>query len=89
MPRGNGSMETVIDADGRTSVAEVFAIGDGARFGGAHAAQAQGVVAAAAIARDLGLPASEPKAERRKLERSRRFQAALWRMFDAGLRDPR
>ena len=28
-------METMTDDDGRTSVAEVFAIGDGARFGGA------------------------------------------------------
>ena len=57
VPRGNGSMETVTDAEGRTSIAEVFAIGDGARFGGAQAAQAQGVIAAGAIARDLGLAA--------------------------------
>ncbi len=42
--RGNGSMETLTNDDGRTSIAEVFAIGDGARFGGAAAAQAQGVV---------------------------------------------
>ena len=56
VPRGNGTMEALTDAEGRTSRAEVFAIGDGARFGGAHAALAQGVVAAAAIARDLGLP---------------------------------
>jgi thioredoxin reductase len=28
--RGNGSMETLTDEDGRTSLAEVFAIGDGA-----------------------------------------------------------
>ena len=49
-PRGNGSMETLTDADGRTSLAEVFAIGDGARCGGAHAAMAEGVLAAAAIA---------------------------------------
>src|SRR4029077_7232631 len=51
--RGNGSMEKLTDDDGRTSVAEVFAIGDGARFGGAAAAQAQGMMTAAAIARDL------------------------------------
>ena len=44
VPRGSGSMETLTDAEGRTSVAEVFAIGDGARFGGAHAALAQGIV---------------------------------------------
>lgn len=86
--RGNGSMETVTDADGRTSLSEVFAIGDGAQFGGAHAAQAQGAVAAAAIARDLGLSMAEPKEQRRKLARARRFQAALWRLFEAEPRDP-
>ena len=42
VPRGSGSMETLTDPDGRTTVGEVFAIGDGARFGGAHAALAQG-----------------------------------------------
>src|SRR6267154_2956058 len=53
--RGNGSMETLTDQDGRTTIAEVFAIGDGARFGGAAIARDQGVIAAAAVARDLGL----------------------------------
>ena len=81
--RGSGSMETLTDGDGRTSLPEVFAIGDGARFGGAHAAQAQGVVAAAAIARDLGLKVAEPAAARRTLGRSARFQQALWRLFEA------
>ncbi len=80
--RGNGSMETLTDGEGRTSIGEVFAIGDGARFGGAHAARAQGIVAAAAIAADLGLKAPEPTAARRTLHRSSRFQAALWRLFD-------
>jgi thioredoxin reductase len=58
--RGSGSMETLTDRHGRTSVCEVFAIGDGARFGGAHAAMAQGTLAAAAIAGDLGLNAAKP-----------------------------
>ena len=39
VPRGSGSMETLTNAEGRTSVGEVFAIGDGARFGGAQAAR--------------------------------------------------
>src|SRR5207237_1071691 len=60
--RGSGSMETLTDGEGRTSLPEVFAIGDGSRFGGALAAQAQGVVAAAAIAGDLGLKIAEPVA---------------------------
>ena len=88
VPRGSGSMETLTDAEGRTSVGEVFAIGDGARFGGAQAARAQGVVAAAAIAADLGLEVPEPRAARRTLGRSRRFQAALWRLFEAPPFDP-
>jgi glycine/D-amino acid oxidase-like deaminating enzyme len=81
--RGNGTMETVTDADGRTSVPEVFAIGDGARFGGAQAAMAAGSIAAAAIARDLGLAVPEPRRARRHLARAQRFQKALWRMFEA------
>src|SRR5260370_22718487 len=67
---------------------EVFAIGDGARFGGAQAARAQGIVAAAAIAADLGLKVPEPVAARRTLGRSGRFQAALWRLFEAPPFDP-
>lgn len=83
VPRGSGSMETVTDADGRTSIPEVFAIGDGARFGGAQAAMAAGSIAAAAIARDLGLAVGEPRRARRNLARAQRFQKALWRLFEA------
>jgi glycine/D-amino acid oxidase-like deaminating enzyme len=88
VPRGSGSMETLTDNEGRTSIGEVFAIGDGARFGGAHAARAQGIVAAAAIAADLGLKVPPPIAARRTLRRSARFQAALWRLFEASPFDP-
>jgi NAD(P)H-nitrite reductase large subunit len=86
--RGSGSMETLTNAEGRTSIGEVFAIGDGARFGGAHAARAQGIVAAAAIAADLGLQVPQPTAARRTLGRSARFQTALWRLFEAPPFDP-
>ena len=81
--RGNGSMETVTDEDGRTSVPEVFAIGDGARFGGAQAAMAAGTLAGAAVAHDLALPAARPSRARRHLARAERFQSALWRLFEA------
>ena len=81
--RGSGSMETLTDADGRTSIAEVFAIGDGARFGGARMAEAQGIVAAGTIARDLGLPASGLVEARKTLRRAAGFQSALWRLFEA------
>ena len=81
--RGAGSMETVVDENGRTSVEQVFAIGDGARFGGAQSAQAQGQVAAFAVATDLGLKAGEPNTARRTLKRAARFQSALWDLFAA------
>jgi glycine/D-amino acid oxidase-like deaminating enzyme len=87
--RGMGSMETVTDAEGRTSLPEVFAIGDGARFGGAQAAQAQGVIAAAAIARDLGLRAVDAGGAQRTARRSGRFQTALWRLFNGAPLVPR
>src|SRR4051812_4453842 len=80
--RGNGSMETVTDADGRTSVPEVFAIGDGARFGGAQAAMAAATIAAAAVAAALGFVAASPAGARRRLARAGRFQSALWRLFE-------
>ena len=77
VPRGNGSMETVTDADGRTSVPEVFAIGDGARFGGAQAAMAAGSIAAAADrarSRVGGPPSRGARAG--ALARAQRFQKA-------------
>src|SRR5258708_10185010 len=64
VPRGSGSMETLTNAEGRTSVGEVFAIGDGARFGGAQAARAQGRVPAAANPADLGPKTPHPPAPR-------------------------
>lgn len=81
--RGTGSMETITDEEGRTTVPEVFAVGDGASFGGAQVAEAQAALAATAIARDLGLDAPDAYRARRSLRRARRFQAALWRLFEA------
>lgn len=88
VPRGSGSMETLTQANGRTSIGEVFAIGDGARFGGAHAAMAQGTLAAAAIAQDLGLKVARPAEALRTLRRAARFQSALWELFEAPSFDP-
>lgn len=86
--RGTGSMETVTDREGRTSIPEVFAIGDGARFGGARAAQAEGVLAAAAIARDLRLERPATDEATRTLRRALGFQRALWQLFAAPPFDP-
>jgi glycine/D-amino acid oxidase-like deaminating enzyme len=81
--RGNGTMETVTDGNGRTSIPQVFSVGDGARFGGAQVALARGALAAAAVARDLGLHPADTQAESRSLERAGRFQTALWQLFEA------
>lgn len=79
----SGVLETVADAAGRTDVAGVLAIGDGAAPGGARVALAQGRIAGRAAARALGLPAPERMADLAALDRVRRFQAALWRIFAA------
>jgi glycine/D-amino acid oxidase-like deaminating enzyme len=78
---GLGRLETVTDADGRSSVAGVFAVGDGARIGGARIALARGRLAGLAAARDLGRAVPEDAATRRALARAMAFQDALWRIF--------
>jgi len=76
------------DADGRTSLPGVFAIGDCTGLGGARAALAEGTIAGLAAAADLGHAAAAPLAAegrraRADLARHRRFQAALWRLYAA------
>ncbi|HWT08692.1 MAG TPA: FAD-dependent oxidoreductase [Roseomonas sp.] len=83
-----GRLETVTDAEGRSSVAGVFAIGDGAAIGGSRVALARGRLAGAAAAREIGLPAAEDPAARRDLDRALAFQRALWRIFAAPAFDP-
>jgi len=75
------------DADGRSSVAGVFIAGDGAGMGGAAAAIAEGEIAGATAAADLGKVsrtlAESVRTARAVLRRQRRFQAALWTLFRA------
>lgn len=80
---GLGRLETVTEEDGRTSVPEVFAIGDGAAIGGARVALARGRLAGLAAARDLGFAVPEDSQARIALERAIAFQGALWTIFDA------
>ena len=81
-----GSMETVRDNDCMTTRDRVFAVGDCTRLGGAVAAQAEGIVAAAAALRVLGV--AMPAGHRRELDGARAmlrrqedFQRSLWRLF--------
>jgi NADPH-dependent 2,4-dienoyl-CoA reductase/sulfur reductase-like enzyme len=75
-------------ADGQSSVAGVYVVGDGARLGGAPAAQAEGEIAglsaAAALGHALSAALLRRRAERqRHLQRQREFQSALWSLFAA------
>ncbi|MGG5821820.1 FAD-dependent oxidoreductase [Falsiroseomonas sp. HW251] len=79
---GLGRLETITDADGRTDVEGVFALGDGAQIGGSRIAFARGRLAGLAAARDLGRAAPEEPQTRRALSRAIAFQDALWRMFE-------
>ena len=73
------------DDNGRTSVGTVFAVGDCTGLGGARAALAEGTVAGASAAADLGhgIAAADVAKARQSLARHRRFQSALWELFAA------
>ena len=82
----SGTMETERGDDCATSRDNVLAVGDCTRLGGAAAAQAEGIVAAAAALGVLGIPI--PDAIRRTLESARvqlrrqgHFQQSLWKLF--------
>ncbi|WP_211875918.1 FAD-dependent oxidoreductase [Plastoroseomonas arctica] len=79
----DGRLETVADADGRTSDPAIFAVGDGASFGGARVALESGRAAGLAAARDLGFTAPEDARNTRALHRAEKFQRALWRLYAA------
>ncbi|MGP1283862.1 MAG: FAD-dependent oxidoreductase [Parasphingopyxis sp.] len=80
---GRGSFVFVRDADNRSSAASVFIAGDAGGLGGAPSAQAQGVVAAAAAAGDLGFESdpAELAWARKQLRRHAAFQTALWKIY--------
>jgi D-hydroxyproline dehydrogenase subunit alpha len=79
---GLGRLETITDDEGRTDIAGVFAIGDGAQIGGARIALSRGRLAGLAAARDLGRAVPEEPATRRALQAAIAFQSALWRLFE-------
>ena len=86
--RARGQLTPVRNDDCETSVSGVYAIGDCCGLGGAPAAREEGIIAAAAVLRSLSanvpaaLAAEETRA-RNRLQKHRRFQRGLWRMFDA------
>jgi glycine/D-amino acid oxidase-like deaminating enzyme len=81
--RGAGYLATETDTEGRSAVAGVFSVGDGAVLGGARAAVARGRLAGLAAAREIGFHAPADRMAERALARAEAFQEALWRVFAA------
>ncbi len=73
------------DDRGRTDVAGIYALGDCTGLGGARAALAEGTIVGLSVAQDLGHAIDEAQRERARamLRRHRRFQRALWDLYDA------
>ena len=83
-----GHLVTVRDEHCETTVPGIYAIGDCCGLGGAPAALREGIIAACAAVQSLGLDVPPGVAGKRgkavrTLRRHRRFQAALWRVFEA------
>ena len=82
-----GQLVTRRRDDGETTVAGVYGVGDCCGLGGAKAAVEEGTLSGLAAARSLGLMPSEAdgveSVARRRLARSRRFEQALWTLFNA------
>lgn len=70
-------------ADGRTTIPDVYVVGDGGVFGGAHVALAEGRLAARAVLRRLERRPGAGTQDGRRLNRHRRFQKALWALYSA------
>jgi glycine/D-amino acid oxidase-like deaminating enzyme len=81
--RGAGFLATEADAEGRTTVPGVFAVGDGATLGGSRVALHRGRLAGLAAARELDFVAAKDAASEVALARAEAFQDALWRLYKA------
>jgi NADPH-dependent 2,4-dienoyl-CoA reductase/sulfur reductase-like enzyme len=81
----NASFAAERGEDGRTNVDGVFIVGDAGGMRGARVAIAQGAVAGAAVAAELGASALPTQAEltqyRKELRQHGRFQDSLWQVF--------
>jgi thioredoxin reductase len=85
-----GTLAAVRDPDGRTNVPGVFVVGDAGGLDGARIAEAQGRLAGAAAATELGhaqdaVQATALATACRRAASHRRFQDALWRIYRAPL----
>lgn len=69
--------------DGRSSLHGVFIVGDAGGMRGARVALAQGALAGAAVAADLGRGPVDIAQWQQELRTHQRFQDALWQLFTA------
>lgn len=74
-------------AELETSLAGVFAVGDGAGIGGVEVALAEGTLAAHAVLARLGLAAPDASKARRALAGLERFRTGLGRLYQAPVPD--
>ncbi|WP_298432119.1 FAD-dependent oxidoreductase [uncultured Jannaschia sp.] len=81
-----GHLRCARGPDMATSVAGIFAAGDCAGLGGAPAARVEGRIAGRAAARFAGHGGADTTgaSETAELAKHRRFQDALWRLYDPG-----
>jgi NAD(P)H-nitrite reductase large subunit len=83
---GRRQFTAVLDEKGKTSVDDIYAVGDCTGLGGAHIALAQGTIVGQAVAADLRHASRNQEnlaAARQRLASHRRFQTALWRFYVA------
>jgi thioredoxin reductase len=79
-----GHLRCIRDEAMETSIPGVYAIGDCTGLGGAPAARLEGEIAGRSAAARLGFgDAYDLFAQRRRLARHKRFQKALWNLYDA------
>jgi NADPH-dependent 2,4-dienoyl-CoA reductase/sulfur reductase-like enzyme len=88
-----GQLIVVHDGRGRTSVDDVWSIGDGAGVAGARVARARGTLAAADVVRSLGGTPSaallrEERSATKAHSKAARFQEALWSLYRGPRLDP-
>jgi NAD(P)H-nitrite reductase large subunit len=79
----SSSFEAQRDGACRSSVPEVFIVGDAGAMRGARVALAQGALAGAATVADLGRGRVDVSSWQQELRRHERFQNALWQLFAA------
>lgn len=68
---------------GRSSLKEVWVVGDNAEVRGAKVAESTGMLAGAEAAASLARPVGNLRAASRHRDRHQRFQRALWRVYGA------